>query len=181
MEVVDEIIVSATLLTCEDPFRVIEDGAVAVDKGLIVSAGSGQNILGQFSSERIRDVRGRVVIPGFVDAHTHAVFAGSNPFGREEERGIIAGSEYRVFEIADVRVFVEITILDHHALAAEQEGKPRNARCVGGDSRRRVSIAESKHREPERNDRAQPFQVRRGRPTQHELRPQSGTDRQLCE
>lgn len=55
---------------------VIENGAVAVDKGTIVGVGTTEAIDGAFGSDNIIDAEGRVVCPGFVDPHTHIVFAG---------------------------------------------------------------------------------------------------------
>lgn len=57
----------------------IEGGSVAVKEGRIVFAGKTEEC--QLEFEREIDASGRVVMPGFVDSHTHLVFAGS----REEE------------------------------------------------------------------------------------------------
>ena len=48
-------------------------GGVAVDAGRIVAVG---DVTG-FTGRRVVDAAGGVVMPGFVDAHTHVVFAGS--------------------------------------------------------------------------------------------------------
>jgi imidazolonepropionase len=55
---------------------VIADGAVAVDEGRIVAAGPSALLRGQFAAREQVDLRGRVLCPGFVDPHTHVVFAG---------------------------------------------------------------------------------------------------------
>jgi imidazolonepropionase len=54
---------------------VIEDGAVAVRGGRIVGVGKTDELTARFRSERTFDLSGLVVLPGFVDAHTHPVFA----------------------------------------------------------------------------------------------------------
>src|SRR5262245_51612025 len=54
---------------------VITDGAVAVRAGRIVAAGPTDAIARQFTAAEEIDVRGYVVLPGFVDCHTHPVFA----------------------------------------------------------------------------------------------------------
>ena len=59
----------------------IEDGAVAVSRGLITLVGTIEEVLAQTEADEMIDASNRVVMPGFVDPHTHLVFAGS----REDE------------------------------------------------------------------------------------------------
>jgi len=54
----------------------IEDGAVAIFEGKFVGVGSSKYILREFKAEQLIDANGRVACPGFVDPHTHIVFAG---------------------------------------------------------------------------------------------------------
>jgi len=54
----------------------IADGAVAISEGRIVGVGSSFEILHDFNADDLIDAGGRVVCPGFVDPHTHIVFAG---------------------------------------------------------------------------------------------------------
>jgi imidazolonepropionase len=54
----------------------IEDGAIAIDDGRIVEVGRSTILRGRFSAHRQIDASGRVVMPGFVDPHTHVVWAG---------------------------------------------------------------------------------------------------------
>jgi len=59
---------------------VIRDGAVAVADGEIVAVGPTDQVRDAVRVSRaatVIDATGRVVLPGFVDAHTHLVFAGS--------------------------------------------------------------------------------------------------------
>ena len=60
---------------------IIRNGGLAADKGRIVAVGKTENISRQFRSRESLDATGKVVMPGFVDAHTHLIFAGS----REDE------------------------------------------------------------------------------------------------
>jgi imidazolonepropionase len=60
-----------------EEFGIREDGAVAVDRGKIIAVGSTSEVLAKHSSEVSIDASKRIVTPGFVDAHTHFVFAGS--------------------------------------------------------------------------------------------------------
>jgi imidazolonepropionase len=56
---------------------IIEDGAVAVQGDRIVLIGTTEDILaGVGSAAKTIDASGKVVLPGFVDPHTHLVFAG---------------------------------------------------------------------------------------------------------
>ena len=69
----------------------IQDGAVAMSNGKVVAVGTTAEILERYRALYELDVGGRVVLPGFVDAHTHPIFAGS----REQEfEQRIAGATY---------------------------------------------------------------------------------------
>lgn len=54
----------------------ISDGAVAVADGEIVAVGPTINLLGKYTAREQVDATGKVVCPGFVDPHTHVVYAG---------------------------------------------------------------------------------------------------------
>ncbi len=56
---------------------IITGGALAIKNGLICDIGPLQKIYKKWSAPGIIRAEGRVVMPGFVDCHTHAVFAGS--------------------------------------------------------------------------------------------------------
>src|SRR5216683_374978 len=57
---------------------IIEDGAVLIKDGLIEHTGTRQELEPLLTeSVEIFDAGGRVVLPGFVDAHTHPVFDGN--------------------------------------------------------------------------------------------------------
>jgi imidazolonepropionase len=60
---------------------VIRDGAIAVREGRIVGVGKTKDVTRVFRAGYIISAQGKTVLPGFVDAHTHLVFAGS----REDE------------------------------------------------------------------------------------------------
>lgn len=63
--------------------HIIEDGAVASTDGIITHVGPTEDILRQINADDYLeiDASGRALLPGFVDSHTHFVFAGY----REEE------------------------------------------------------------------------------------------------
>ena len=54
----------------------VENVAVAVAHGKIVAVGRSSDVLGSYSTDTTIDARGKVLIPGFVDPHTHIVWAG---------------------------------------------------------------------------------------------------------
>ena len=55
----------------------IEDGAIAVKDEKIVAVGKSNEIFREFESENVIDASNKTVTPGFVECHTHIVFAGN--------------------------------------------------------------------------------------------------------
>ena len=91
---------ASQVVTCEPslgegPLGIIETGAVAARGERIVWVGPASRLAGEVtlaSGGSRLDAHGRVVVPGFVDSHTHLVFAGS----RENEYGLRAlGASYQ--------------------------------------------------------------------------------------
>ena len=58
---------------------VIEDGAVLIKDEKIVEVGLAEGLLKRFPVAEKLDARGMAVVPGFVDPHTHLVWAGNRP------------------------------------------------------------------------------------------------------
>jgi imidazolonepropionase len=54
----------------------IEDGAVAIHGGKVVVTGTTAALRDQYQPVKTIDATGKVVMPGFVDPHTHAVWVG---------------------------------------------------------------------------------------------------------
>lgn len=100
---VDVLIHSARqLVTCAGPAGarrgramsdagLVENGAVALADGVIVAAGATAEVRAAFQGRQEIDASGRVVCPGFVDPHTHAVYAGDRI---DEFERRIAGATY---------------------------------------------------------------------------------------
>ena len=91
------VIVGIGELVTNDPDRggtagVLADAAVAVDGDTISWVGPAGDLTQPWSEVRRVDLGGRAMLPGFVDAHTHLVFAGdrSDEFTRR-----MAGESYR--------------------------------------------------------------------------------------
>ena len=69
----------------------IEDGAVAIDGETIVAVGPTSDLATRYRPARTIDASGKVVLPGFVDPHTHVVWAGDRAAEFEKR---IAGATY---------------------------------------------------------------------------------------
>ena len=69
----------------------IENGAVAVKDGVIIAVGDSDVILRGFEAAKVIDATGKTVSPGFVECHTHIVYAG-NRLNEFELK--IKGAEY---------------------------------------------------------------------------------------
>lgn len=76
---------AAELLTLAGPQRarsgeemsrleIISDGALAITAGKIVAVGSDAELAAAYSAEKTINATGKVVMPGFIDAHTHPIF-----------------------------------------------------------------------------------------------------------
>ncbi len=61
--------------------HVAKDAAVAIARGKILEVGAAADIARRYAADRELDAAGGTIVPGFVDAHTHPVFAGT----REDE------------------------------------------------------------------------------------------------
>ena len=66
---------------------IIKKGSIAINDGRIVDVGRKL----RYKAERTIDATGKLVMPGFVDPHTHVVFAGSREFELDEK---LAGVSY---------------------------------------------------------------------------------------
>jgi imidazolonepropionase len=57
---------------------IVRDGGMLIEDGRVVATGSSNEIAKSVPADaEVVDARGKVVLPGFVDAHTHPVFAGN--------------------------------------------------------------------------------------------------------
>jgi imidazolonepropionase len=83
----------------DGPLGVRRDAAVAIENEQVVAVGAA----GTFDADMRLDADGRCVIPGFVDSHTHLVFAGDRA---DEFAARMAGRSY---EAGGIRVTTEAT------------------------------------------------------------------------
>ena len=140
------------LVTCdpsigEGPLGLVRDASIVFEDGVVSSVGPA----GQIADERV-DVDGRCVLPGFVDSHTHLVFAGDRaeeftarmagmPYDgggiRVTTRATRAASDAELIELTDARVHeahragtTTIEIKSGYGLTVDEE--VRSLRVAGG-------------------------------------------------
>ncbi|WP_243226788.1 amidohydrolase family protein [Microbacterium sp. CIAB417] len=68
---IDLLLEHAFVVTFDDDRTVHRDGALAVHDGAIVAIGDTADLRARFSPAARRDLQGRIVMPGLVDAHLH--------------------------------------------------------------------------------------------------------------
>ncbi len=105
----------------EGPLGIIENASVVVDGDKVVAIGPA----GALADQRL-DAGGRCVLPGFVDSHTHLVFAGERA---EEFTRRMAGEPY---DGGGIRVTTEATrAADRPALRASLDRRLTEAHRAG--------------------------------------------------
>ncbi len=132
---VDTLIHSAAqLVTCASPdgpkrgptladVGLIPHGALAIQDGQILAVGSTPELRARYTGRQEVDATGKVVCPGFVDPHTHLVYAGDRA-GELEMR--IRGASY--MEILEAGGGILSTMRQTRAASVEQlvaESRPR--------------------------------------------------------
>ncbi len=94
---------------------ILHDGAVAIHNGRIVAVSKTDEIFNTCEARERIDATGKIVTPGFIDAHTHFVFAGS----RESELELkIKGASY--LEILQKGGGILRTVRDTRAASKEE-------------------------------------------------------------
>jgi len=71
-EPVDLVVRHATIVTVDAQRRVIADGAVAIAGGRILAVGPAAEVLARYQGREVLDAGGGIVLPGLINAHTHA-------------------------------------------------------------------------------------------------------------
>jgi imidazolonepropionase len=118
----DLVIHNARLVTCTGPgLGIVERGALAIERGVVTWTGA-SDARPRGAREEI-DAAGRLVTPGLVDCHTHAIFAGdrANEFAMRAE-----GKSYH--EIAAAGGGINATLGPTRAATDEQLITLMNAR-----------------------------------------------------
>lgn len=71
MKKTDHILKNAILLTINSRLDTFNPGSIAIQGDTIVAVGHDEEILSQYESKDILDCAGKVLMPGFVNTHTH--------------------------------------------------------------------------------------------------------------
>jgi 5-methylthioadenosine/S-adenosylhomocysteine deaminase len=69
---VDLVVVGGIVLTADQKWNIYDPGAVAVDGGAIVGLGPREEVEQAYRGRKRIDASGRLVMPGLLNAHTHA-------------------------------------------------------------------------------------------------------------
>lgn len=67
----DLILKNAIVVTMDEQFNLYEPGAVAIQGETILAAGQQNEILEQYFANQMVDCRGKILMPGLINAHTH--------------------------------------------------------------------------------------------------------------
>jgi 5-methylthioadenosine/S-adenosylhomocysteine deaminase len=68
----DLIIAGGTVVTMDADRRILEDGAIVAKGDVILEVGTRAQIESKYSARTHIDAKGRLVLPGFINGHTHA-------------------------------------------------------------------------------------------------------------
>ena len=68
----DFLLLHGTIVTVDQERRLIEDGGLAISGDRIVDIGVADEMVQRHAGKRVIDCRGKLVIPGLIDAHGHA-------------------------------------------------------------------------------------------------------------
>jgi len=72
LQEVDLVVAGGVVLTADQDWNMYDPGAVAVDRGAIVGLGPREEIEKAYRGRQQIDASGRLVMPGLINAHTHA-------------------------------------------------------------------------------------------------------------
>ena len=108
-----------SLLTCApnapDLVGAVADRVIAIDDGEIVAVGRADEI--DVAAKKTIDAGGNVVMPGFIDCHTHVIFGGSRV---DEYAAKLTGADLAPLREKGVAVGITGTMRETTALSVEQ-------------------------------------------------------------
>jgi imidazolonepropionase len=107
---------------------ILHESAIAIAGDQIVAIGPTSQIIENYTSDQMVDATGKVVLPGFVDPHTHLVWAGDRSLEFEMR---ISGASY--MEIMEAGGGIASTVKETRAASREEiknQARPRLARML---------------------------------------------------
>ena len=72
MTKVDLLLTNAHIVTMNESFQVYPEGALAIADGEIAAVGDAKDLAAELDATEVVDCEGKVLIPGLINAHTHA-------------------------------------------------------------------------------------------------------------
>lgn len=72
MQQADKILTGGIVVTMNEQFDVFHNGAVVIQANQIIAVGSAQEIESRYTASEYIDCRGKYLIPGLINTHTHA-------------------------------------------------------------------------------------------------------------
>lgn len=78
----DAIWINGLIATCAQAYGLIENAAIAIKSGKIVWVGPMADLPDQAHdlANEVHDVKGKCITPGFIDCHTHVIYAGNRAY-----------------------------------------------------------------------------------------------------
>jgi putative selenium metabolism protein SsnA len=154
------LIINATIVTWEDPNRIIDNGAIAIRNAEILEIGSMADLAHRYVDEEVLDARGSYVMPGSICAHTHfyGAFARGLAIPGDAPSGFVEILE-KLWWTLDKSLTMEAvkysalvcqidairhgttTLIDHHASPNALDGSLDAIRETVEDSGLRASLA----------------------------------------
>lgn len=71
-DAIDLIVAGDYVISMDENDRIVENGAVAVNGGVIIAIGSEKEIRDTYASKEFVDGKNRIVLPGLINGHSHA-------------------------------------------------------------------------------------------------------------
>lgn len=130
---VDLFIKGGTVITMDPEFRVIEDGAVAIEGDTIAAVGRAGALEPRWGRARTIDATGTLVVPGMINGHAHAAMSLFR--GIAEDHSLNDWLQHYIFP-AEARNVTEEFVLWELGWAC--------SRCCEGASRRSRTCTTSK-------------------------------------
>lgn len=113
-----KLIENGLVVTMDPERRVIVDGAVAVEDGVIIDVGKASELKGEYSSGEVIDASRKIVMPGLVNAHSHLFAMFSRGLGADGSRGHAREAREYSWDIERLSLLDRETCYASAALAA---------------------------------------------------------------